>query len=156
MSLNLDDPQDRILHLIAMGKLKCFKDGTVIGATGRTIATKVTSSSGYLQIGLCIPGTPNIIVNKQRVVWVAFKGRIPDGYVINHIDGNRENNAIDNLECITQRENTKHASRIGKLAHGRRVQRKVSREELEARIVELEAENAHLRSLLATLPEATA
>jgi hypothetical protein len=41
----------------------------------------------------------------HRVVWETFKGEIPDGYEIDHIDGNRLNNALSNLRCVTHTEN---------------------------------------------------
>lgn len=44
----------------------------------------------------------------HRLVYEAFKGRIPKGLIINHKDKNRANNCIDNLEAITQRENCLH------------------------------------------------
>ena len=40
---------------------------------------------------------------------LAFRGPTPKGKVINHIDGNKMNNRLDNLEFITQGENLKHA-----------------------------------------------
>lgn len=37
-----------------------------------------------------------------------------NGYDINHIDGNKHNNHVSNLEYISHSENAKHAYRIGK------------------------------------------
>lgn len=45
----------------------------------------------------------------HRLVVEAFKGLIPPNMTINHIDGNKLNNNISNLEIITQEENTQHA-----------------------------------------------
>lgn len=42
---------------------------------------------------------------EHRVIWVWHNGAIPKGYVINHKDYNRANNAIENLELMTQKEN---------------------------------------------------
>ena len=51
------------------------------------------------------------IVNRRIhiLVMLAFRGPTPKGKVINHIDGNKMNNRLDNLEFITQGENLKHA-----------------------------------------------
>lgn len=44
----------------------------------------------------------------HHLMWEVFKGPRKKGYVINHIDGDRENNSIDNLEEVTQKENIKN------------------------------------------------
>ncbi len=49
----------------------------------------------------------------HRLVFTEFKHEIPKGMVINHIDGDKSNNAIDNLECITHSENIIHAYATG-------------------------------------------
>lgn len=49
----------------------------------------------------------------HRVVAAAFSGEIPDGFEINHIDGNKTNNRSDNLEIITRHENIRHAMNVG-------------------------------------------
>lgn len=43
---------------------------------------------------------------EHRVIWVWHNGAIPQGLVINHKDFNKANNSIDNLEVMTQQENT--------------------------------------------------
>jgi len=46
----------------------------------------------------------------HRDVWIFFKGPIPKGYQIHHIDGNTGNNDISNLECMPFKEHrAKHA-----------------------------------------------
>ena len=44
----------------------------------------------------------------HRMVWEAFRGPIPSGLEINHRDGNRKNNHIDNLEIVTRSDNMLH------------------------------------------------
>lgn len=54
----------------------------------------------------------------HRFVWALFNNcEIPEGMVINHIDCNPANNAIENLECISVKENNQKKSHhsIGKL-----------------------------------------
>lgn len=50
---------------------------------------------------------------EHRCVWVWFNGNIPDGFEINHIDADRKNNKIENLELVTHSENMQHMMRIG-------------------------------------------
>lgn len=40
-----------------------------------------------------------------RVIYCWFKGDIPEGMVIDHIDNNPYNNSIDNLQLLTQEDN---------------------------------------------------
>jgi hypothetical protein len=49
----------------------------------------------------------------HRMVYTYFKGEIPPKMTINHKDGNKSNNRIDNLECISRSENIKHAYNSG-------------------------------------------
>ena len=56
----------------------------------------------------------------HRVVYEAAHGAIPDGMQINHIDGDKTNNALSNLELVTQAENARHASITGLMQHGER------------------------------------
>lgn len=46
---------------------------------------------------------------EHRVIWVWNNGPIPKGLVINHKDYNRANNAIENLELMTQKENANYS-----------------------------------------------
>ena len=52
------------------------------------------------------------IVYVHRLVYEAFKGEIPDGMEIDHIDRNRRNNNPENLRLATRVENMHNSSRI--------------------------------------------
>lgn len=41
----------------------------------------------------------------HREVWKAFKGPIPEGYEIDHLNKDIRNNDISNLECVSKAEN---------------------------------------------------
>ena len=45
----------------------------------------------------------------HRLVMENFSKEIPDGYEVNHIDGNKANNHISNLEIVTHQENIVHS-----------------------------------------------
>lgn len=45
----------------------------------------------------------------HRLVMQVFIGEIPEGYEVNHIDSDRLNNCLSNLEYVTRSENIQHA-----------------------------------------------
>lgn len=50
----------------------------------------------------------------HRMVWAVFGDEpLKEGYVINHKDGNKENNNINNLEQVSQADNNKHMYATG-------------------------------------------
>lgn len=50
----------------------------------------------------------------HRLVYETFKGKIPEGYTIDHIDADSMNNNIDNLQCVTKQQNNSKANNYGK------------------------------------------
>ena len=54
----------------------------------------------------------------HRLVASAYLGDVT-GKVINHIDGNPSNNAVTNLEIVTQKENCIHSSETGLISRGK-------------------------------------
>lgn len=69
-----------------------------------------TMRSGYLYVPLFNGKRKNVYVH--RIVAMAW---LPasDKPQVNHIDGNRANNHVDNLEWVTHSENKLHAFRTG-------------------------------------------
>lgn len=49
----------------------------------------------------------------HSLVALAFIGERKEGFQINHIDGNKENNHYTNLEYVTASQNMKHATWMG-------------------------------------------
>lgn len=43
---------------------------------------------------------------KHRKIWIEKHGEIPKNKVIHHINGNKKDNRIENLECISRSEHT--------------------------------------------------
>lgn len=65
-------------------------------------------SDGYIQLAGKDIGPPKYKEFEHRYVWKTIKGKIPKDHEIHHIDGDRTNNNIDNLECIHR---SKHHAR---------------------------------------------
>ena len=66
--------------------------------------------SGYLKTTLNQIELPKKSIMTHRLIYECIEGQIPTNYEINHIDSNRQNNCIYNLEAVTHSENMKHAA----------------------------------------------
>lgn len=79
---------------------------------GRNIAKKLnpyTNRDGYVEYVLTdIYGKKKHVLAHRMVAYLFIKKPRNKNYV-NHIDGNRSNNTVSNLEWITQSENIKHS-----------------------------------------------
>ena len=71
-----------------------------------------TQKTGYLMLTLCKDKKKsNLLVH--RIIAKTFLSN-PNNYPqVNHKDGNKKNNCVDNLEWCTSSENQKHAYRLG-------------------------------------------
>ena len=75
--------------------------------TGR-ILYKKTNNRGYIYYGMSIKGKLQDVL-AHRAVAEIFLMNPENKYQVNHIDGNKENNCVSNLEWVTGSENVKHA-----------------------------------------------
>lgn len=92
------------------------EDGTIIKNPKGRLMKSGTLAGGYYRLGkqACANGA-----SVHRFVYETWYEKvIPDGMVINHIDGVKTNNHHLNLECVTPSENSKHAYNTG-LAFGK-------------------------------------
>lgn len=75
---------------------------------------------GYLQINLRHGGSRRVVTRTvHRIVLEAFVGPKPVGKQCNHIDGDKSNNRLSNLEWVTCGENHIHAARMGLYARSK-------------------------------------
>jgi len=71
------------------------------------------SWNGYCILSLRIKPCDQRSARVHRLVAEAFLGTCPEGLVVNHKDGNKKNNNIENLEYVTKSEDNKHALDLG-------------------------------------------
>ena len=82
------------------------RDG--INPYGTELRVMVTMVNRHERVKLTYKGSRRVY-SVHRLVWEAFKGPIPEGMIIDHINGNGCCNWITNLQVITYLENTKRA-----------------------------------------------
>lgn len=105
----------RRLETTARGR--CLKLRTLPAA----LLKQHRNHAGYAWITLSgVPGVDGIRKKSKKVVHrlvaEAFLGQAPsEAHQINHLDGNKENNRLSNLEWVTPKENMRHASAMGLL-----------------------------------------
>lgn len=77
---------------------------------GEFKAKALRSVNGYLKTTFAL-GREAKSISVHRLVMEAFYG--PSPLQVNHRDGNKHNNNVDNLEYVTAAENTRHAINSG-------------------------------------------
>lgn len=65
---------------------------------------KVSDKVRYEHFTATKPGVRKCL-SVHKFVWEYFNGPVEEGKVLDHIDGDRSNNRLDNLRAVTQREN---------------------------------------------------
>jgi hypothetical protein len=68
--------------------------------------------AGYKRVHLTLP-TGRLTVSVHRLVAGSFYAIDPSEFEVNHIDGNKANNHIANLELCTRSENMRYAYAMG-------------------------------------------
>lgn len=76
------------------------------------VIKQVLNKKGYSQVRL-YKNNKYLIQNPHRLVAKAFIPNLYNKPQVNHIDGNKLNNNIDNLAWVDNSENQKHAYRLG-------------------------------------------
>lgn len=86
--------------------------GHNIRITNRKTLKPSVTGPGYQRVTLCKKGSMQTY-SVHRLVMIAFKENPDNLPQINHIDGNKTNNALTNLEWCDQFHNQQHAYKTG-------------------------------------------
>lgn len=106
-------PDDRRISVNKIGEVLNNK-------TGRVLKPHLNTKSNELSVVFTTPGIKHANYRVHRIIARTFIGR-PSRHLdkkfskleVNHIDGNRSNNALENLEWVTGKENAQHAHHNG-------------------------------------------
>lgn len=90
------------------GLYKVSEYGEIYGLKSKKILKQQETHRGYLCVNLYKNSKMKSIV-VHRLVAIAFLPNPKDKPEVNHIDGNKQNNNLDNLEWSTRSENMIHA-----------------------------------------------
>lgn len=83
--------------------------------TGKSHILSPQAVMSYLQVGLWKNRKPKIF-KIHRLVWEAFNGPIPEGMQVNHINEDKHDNRLDNLNLMTPKENVNWGTGIKRRA----------------------------------------
>ena len=83
---------------------KCYNSNT-----GNYLKGQVNHKNGYLSYNLTLPDGTKKRCYAHRLVAIAYIENKENKKEVNHIDGNKLNNCIDNLEWVSSLENKQHA-----------------------------------------------
>ena len=117
-------------RLISKEEYTFYKDKRIWSKTKGIFLKGTVMKNGYVEVKLkCIDGKQRQFL-WHRVIWYMFNGEIPEGYEVNHIDENKQNNALSNLNLMTPKENINHGTRNERVA-AKQKGRKLSEETKE-------------------------
>ena len=71
------------------------------------------NGGGYLFVKMYVPGKHSRTRAVHQLVADAFLGVCPTGKEVNHIDSDKQNNKVENLEYLTRDEHIHHAMKAG-------------------------------------------
>ncbi len=88
-----------------------YKDGRVAHFS-ETVLVPSLNRKGYLKVYLSMK-SKKYTKSVHRIVAESFIENPNGKKTVNHIDGNKENNNVENLEWATNEENMRHAFKMG-------------------------------------------
>jgi hypothetical protein len=87
---------------------KCYNSNT-----GKFLKGQENYKNHYLSYNLTLPDGSKKRMYAHRLVALAYiPNNDPNKNQVNHIDGNKLNNCVDNLEWVTNIENVLHANNL--------------------------------------------
>lgn len=73
--------------------------------------TPKKNRKGYLEYFMYGDDNKRHYITAHKLFWITVNGDIPEGYQLNHIDENKENNDLSNINLMTPKENINWGTR---------------------------------------------
>lgn len=104
-----------IVPITGFIKYAIHQDGTLIRVRDRYLISKHIDETGYYRVNIIyeLNGKLQKYARLHRLLALTYLPSVENKPHINHIDGNKLNNSISNLEWCTPKENTQHAISTG-------------------------------------------
>ena len=113
------------------GKFEASITGMIRNKETREYRKPYINDSGYFVVGIYDSTKKGTVHHRvHRLIAETFIPNPDNKRTVNHIDGNKLNNKVDNLEWATHRENLAHARNIGLVVTTER-QRKTASENIK-------------------------
>lgn len=90
-----------------------YDDGKIFDVANNRFKKQLPYKKGYLKVSFYINGKEKRFYVHRLVLMTFNPVEGMDKLQVNHIDGNKTNNNLSNLEWCTQSENQKHAFKMG-------------------------------------------
>lgn len=85
------------------------KEGLVFSSKSNKFLKPSFDQQGYARVGIYIGNYKTKTIKIHRLIAETFINNPLNKKDVNHIDGNKSNNCVENLEWCTRSENIKHA-----------------------------------------------
>lgn len=102
----------------SLGRVRAAVWRTGRGGKRGRILSQARDNKGYPHVCLYYGACRHMTVKVHRLVADAFIGKPGPAYTVDHIDCNKENNRLSNLEYVTRAENSRRAAVNGLLSRG--------------------------------------
>lgn len=109
-----------IFDLIESGRLRVEPERGLVFAPRSNTPNKpagTRTAKGYIRVCLTLCGKQMHLM-AHRIIWVSANGPVPPGKQIDHLNGDKADNRLCNLEAVSCLENMSRAARDGRTNGG--------------------------------------
>lgn len=100
------------MSLSKLSDLTTYSNGRLYNAaTGRFVDG--TMQRGYRKVRVYVSNKVTLQARAHRVIWYKYFGDIPEGLVVDHINGDRADNRIENLRLVNHTDNSQNCTGKG-------------------------------------------